>query len=79
MKEVYLNLAESYLHLSRCYRIIAGMPGLVDEAARPYLELAGLNAELAASWATTARKHAGEARRLADSIPHKRLVNVCCN
>ena len=52
----------SMVAAAHCHRIAAGIDEAVAEAARPYLELAQMNADLAESWAKTAEGCAAKVR-----------------
>jgi hypothetical protein len=49
--------------VTECYIIAASIPSLAMEAARPDLEIAQLNADLAQAWVNDAERYAKEARR----------------
>jgi hypothetical protein len=80
VSEAYKGVAESYACLVECYSIIEGIPRAVEEAARPHLDKADLNVELAKAWANTSKQYADEA---AAAVLKARVLSmrqpVCCN
>ena len=65
--ESMLKVAEAYLAAAGAHRMVmeAIKPFDPMEAARPYLEIAQLNADLAESWANTAEEAARQCRMIA--------------